>query len=534
MIHPPLPLSRRDSQHLLSILNTSFDEALDKKHPIVSSEGKNSTDHHVHSILSSPMFGSEGTKGTTQPENNHSIWKSDIRKNGLPRLQPGPRKDSVSLAHDMIEWDVQRFRRHVAAGKADPVRAIACLQGCAQQLRAVSERHGIHATCAFKSHGIGSMILNWLWSSGLHDSDEILLNRNFMRPMALFLALEGNIEQSMQWFERLSTKAVLLPCPMKSTHSLIRDPMAIVEQSQATLMSCLLQADASLLKYRDILGASLLSKWPGAYIRPTQGYLIFQSVLYALVNDTEGSLKNGIRLFLQAVATSKINNEVFYERSFVFSAAGNLIVSHIEDGEANRQVEPSIYDAFSQAVHLWSRATNLILAILELHHPSKPSSKHAYVHLKWLTPSHIQLCKPIQRRRIMRLGLDTAGKLLSDATPRSVNQAKQVMEILQENFGHELGVLKSSSDWNCKSFNPSLIDVKEGLPYPTTHARPRTSRSIEGSLLSRACFGELEVEKNRFLYLSSLLKSQNLKDPFRAGQEHQHESLQDCGALNNL
>ena len=129
----------------------------------------------------------------------------------------------------------------------------------------------------------------------------------------------------------------------------------------------------------------------------------------------------------------------------MFLPAAMLIISRIEKSQAVGRVDPSLYDAFSQTADLWSPTSTLIAAILQFHHPVSPNWALAYYHIRTLIPSIIARMKPAQRERTVRLGLNAAEKMLSTGSAWEARKAMKTMTVLEEYFGHELGVLKVSS-----------------------------------------------------------------------------------------
>ena len=465
IIHPPLPLSSRDSQRLLSLLNTSFKEALDSKHPEVSSEARNSTDRHVHSILASPIFGLRSTTQDVRDQGPASPGGSGRRerfvgvdvRNNMSSTSPDQqhRTQSNQVAQAMIEQVAQTFRKAVAAGTADLTRATLCLKESRALVQVVSKQHVAWDVETFQDLGVGSMMLNWLWSSGLKDSDELLLDQEFIQPLSFFLALEGDVEQPMRWFKRLSEKADSKRYPSEITHQNIRNSMAGCELSQAALLISIQHADAfSQAKglynlYRKVFTpGGLLRGWVSQSIRANQQSILAELVRVTLRNTPNGSLDTGISIFLRATRDSEDRNDS-YHRRVVLQPAAMLIVSRIEREKAEGRVDPSLYEAFTQAVVLWGPTNTLMMrATLQLHHPTTPSWSLAHSYIQTLMPSMIACMTPAQRRRTVRLGLIAAEMMLSNGSTWASRKAMATMSVLEKHFGIELGVLEKSKTMN--------------------------------------------------------------------------------------
>ena len=476
IIHPQLPLNSRDSQRLLSLLNSSFNEALDSKHPKVSSEGRNSTDRHVQSLLASPMFGLQSpTQDARDKEHTSSERIERHEKLGVDfrnissRLSSDQQRltRSSQVAYAMIEQVLQTFRKSVAAGTADLTKATLCLKKSREIVQVLSKRHVAWNIGIFQDLGIGSVMLNWLWSSGLQDSVEILLDQEFIQSLSRFLVLEGDFVQPMRWFEQLNLKADPKWDPSEITPKKIGNSMARCEQSQASLLmsvqhaSAFSQAEVSYDMYRTVFTSDgLLRGRVSQTIRANQQFILAEVIRTTLRNDPNGGLDKAVGIFLKAITAPENSNNP-YHREVVFQSAAMLIVSCIERGEVKGQVDLALYDAFTQTVDLWSRTTKLICAILQLHHPVSPSWGLAHHHIQTLVQSIIARMKPAQRERIVRLGLNAAEKMLSNGSTWAARKAMATMSVLEDHFSHELGVLNRSSKMTHEDRKADYADLEE-------------------------------------------------------------------------
>ena len=460
LIHPPLPLSTPESRHLLSLLNTSFTEALDKEHPKVSSEGRNTTDEHVHSILSSPIFGPKPSEHTGRPD-----YSPPFKKHTRTTATESPKStihgplESISIANAMVEANVNSFKNHILTGKANLSRATACLQNSNLSLKWIGKNYHAEAFKGFGKHGVASMMLNWLWSSGLEKSDEVLLHTRFLPLLSPFLVIEGRLEEAMQWFQRLGAKAALYsgdaPFPMAGTLAICLEN---AERSQERLLASLLSWDrwhglqelsGVFEPYKQLaLRDGYLSNWPGISLRRRQQAMLHALVFYAFVQDSDKSLNTAISIFVQAMTLSNVADVSPMELTSVFHDVGDLIVRQIQRGW---KADQPGYNAFSSTVPFWNNTNdlvrhNLVRSILKLHHPNNPDWEPAYLFLSNLTPTIVKESTLWERRRTVSLGLDTARMLLSDGKPPHARRAKRIMEGLQQYFGDELGMLSKSRE----------------------------------------------------------------------------------------
>ncbi|KAL8792507.1 MAG: hypothetical protein Q9195_004877 [Heterodermia aff. obscurata] len=458
MINQQLPISPRDSRHLLSLLNTSFTEALDKEYPKVSSKGRNTTDEHVHSILSNPIFGPKPPVNSSLPKNSPH-FKNHTRTTATDLSKPaihGP-MESLSVANAMTEFQVKSFRSDILTGRADLPGAMLCLRRSMRDLKFISNNHGSQALNGLGKHGIASMMLNWLWSSGLEKSDEVLLHTNFLPLLSPFLVVEGRLAEAMQWFLRLDAKATLYP----SDDSLSLD---------GTLAVCLENAERSreqllaLLRHRNQRNESTevkracdsyvrvafndgyLLHWPRMLLRRRQQAMLHHLVVYSLAQGPKRSLDTAINTFVQAINSSDVGGMSPIELTSVFRLTGRLVVKQIENGWTADQ---SGYDAFSSTVPLWNNTNdvvqrNLVPSIIKLHDPSNPDWGPASFFLSKLTPTIVKGSTLWERRRMVSLGLVTAKMLLSDDRSSYARRAKKIMESLQQLFGDEPGTSTKS------------------------------------------------------------------------------------------
>lgn len=422
------------------------------------------------------MFGSQSprqgvrVKEHTPPGRieRHDRLGVDARDISSPMSSDQQRlKQSSQVAHAMIKQVVQTFRKAVAAGTADLTKATLCLKNSREIVRVATRQHVVWDTRSLQDLGVGSMMLNWLWSSGLQDTDEILLDQEFIHPLSFFLALEGDVEQLMRWFKSLNLRAKSKRNPSEVTHQNIDNPMAECEQSQASLpipvqhARPILHNKGQSTMYRKVFASGgLLRGWVSQNIRENQQFILAEIVRTTLRNDSNGSLDSGLRIFLQTITDPENSNDS-YHREFVFQPAAKLIVSHIERGDIEGRVDSSLYDAFTQTADLWSRTSTLIRATLQLYHPVSPSWAFAYYHIQTLAPSIIARMKPSQRERTVRLGLSAAETMLSHDSTLAARKAMKTMSVLEEHFGHELGVLKRSPKTTHEDQKARHTDLEE-------------------------------------------------------------------------
>ena len=195
-VHPPLPLNPRDSQKLLSLLNSSFRSQLDQEHPKIKSRQRQAIDVHIDSILRSPLFTGphQQTSSVTSKHFKHDNHRSD----SFQRLVK---------SHDNSN-PLEKFRQSVASGKADLEAAQICLDGIWGSIKSLPRwvrREEMKASQA------GPVILNWLWSSGSIHSLSFLRERKFTGVLMPFIVAERQEALVWRWLQLLRKEVKEIP-----------------------------------------------------------------------------------------------------------------------------------------------------------------------------------------------------------------------------------------------------------------------------------------------------------------------------------
>lgn len=208
-IHPPLPLSPRESQQLLSLLNASFRQQLDREHPNHLSKKVGIADNHFRSILSNPLF----TNSRIRPQSSASLKSS----------QPG---NSFEKLQHLVSNPMDHFKQQVAEGAANLETARQCLRACLRNWTALQRDETI------KAHGptkVCGPILHWLWSRGSHQSLEFLEDKKFLALLMPFLVLEGRKQVIRQWLQMLSDTLRCLPVGEKEVSAQVSVQAALLK-----------------------------------------------------------------------------------------------------------------------------------------------------------------------------------------------------------------------------------------------------------------------------------------------------------------
>ena len=203
-VHPPLPINPRDSQKLLSLLNTSFREQLEQEHPEITSGERQATDAHINSILRSPLFSPLGE-----------------RRYPVTSQHPNPSTDMVesvrTIAKDVDNGNVvEHFRRLVANGRADLEAAQLCLISFWNRVKILPKEVRFKE---MKASQAGAVVLHWLWSSGTMHSSSFLREKRFVGALMPFVIVEGRTALVWQWLRLLrdEVKEAPVDAAMKSS-----------------------------------------------------------------------------------------------------------------------------------------------------------------------------------------------------------------------------------------------------------------------------------------------------------------------------
>jgi len=205
-LHPQLPLNAKESQRLLTALTSSFRQQLDQAHPTrvpgedskaIKSKGGSSpsghrelhassvdsADRHLTSILTNPLLARSYATSRPVLRDYASAQESFLRD---------PFQDTVEL--------LEEYHKHGAA--TIPIAAL-CLEKYHAQLDMLSEHDRAKVVDRRRA---GTRTLEWLWQSGLHDTDGFVEDHRLINSMISLVLDEGNEEVLWKW---LATDAKL-------------------------------------------------------------------------------------------------------------------------------------------------------------------------------------------------------------------------------------------------------------------------------------------------------------------------------------
>lgn len=426
VIHPPLPINVRDSQRLLSLLNASFNQALDREHPRVSPAERNTTEDHLHSILSSPHFARKSlrARSTIAFSTAATTTKSPI---------------------DEIKKSIRLFEEHIAAGTASLDLAKQCLHLPSLLLNRSRTSAQVVDLDAIKSIGLASILLNWLWSLGNHKLSAILTDKVFLERLMPLLVIEGQSEQACFWLNDLQSAEDGVWSHLSGGRG------HLVGVSPRHPVLTLLREICSERKIANIEDF-LRSKYELERTNPTAGFWKYirygiakRNVLLHLVASTDRyglGLEEAMRVFLRFQA-SLSPGKGWQDRRQLLNHSGRYIVHAILSCADTTRLDRRVYDRFFESTPRWSQPLLFFEAILLLRHPSEPSANAMCSFFRNHEGSGVPSEAPAFRRRVLRSGLLAADLLLSSKADDAVVEAKLIMDILEKYYSSELGKLKN-------------------------------------------------------------------------------------------
>ena len=187
-LHPPLPKSTEQSQLVMSLLRTSFDELneqSDSQPQAHSSSNEHYANLHLQSILANPLFNTDS-------------------QNPAPPLRQ--MRDFATCQ------PMDAFKKQVSQGTADLATAKSCLL---RQYAIYRNTASAVPRDLMQSSGAASIILQWLWSSGEEDTGMFLNDSGFVTILIRFLVAEGHHARISQWLSRCN---IIGEKPFSSLH----------------------------------------------------------------------------------------------------------------------------------------------------------------------------------------------------------------------------------------------------------------------------------------------------------------------------
>ena len=390
-IHPPLPLTQRESTQLLNLLTTSFRHQLDREHGTVGSEA-GASDRATAAVTSSKL---------ARKHRRYSQSKSDARlptDRHLHSILTNPLFKNVETKSDsssqQLRDPMEIFDEAYAKGFMKLEYAAACLKA---KKRMIVKSSVFSVRDAMKLSGAGSKTLKWMFSSGVANDSLFLDDEAFSEILVEFLVAEGLQSVVWTWLETLFSK------------------ISSAGTKPATITS--------------VKGAARL--------------------LYHLVKaESSGfvSLDNAFRSLGRA---ENMLSSLRCEFRPVLKRAGEYLYWKIVHQHASHPASsPEMFDLFLSIMPRLSLRNKIAWSNLFLYHPTKPDAKPALKCLEKAKKIASTASDPEAQRVLLRekyyydsrtiyLGLDTARFLLERDQHTKTHW---VMNFLHETYGKQLGL----------------------------------------------------------------------------------------------
>ncbi len=392
-VHPPLPLTPRESTQLLNLLTTSFRRQLDREHGTVVSEG-GANDKSSASFSSSKLAPGKHRR--------HSQSRSDVRPptdRHLHSILTNPLFRDVEKESDtrsqQLRDPMEIFDEACAKGFMKVEYAAACLKA---KKRKILQSSALSVRDAMKLSGAGSKTLNWMLSSGVANDSSFLEDKAFSEILVDFLVAEGQQSVIWTWLETLALK------------------ISSADTKPATIPPV---RDASNLLY------------------------------YLVKAQTCGSASLDVAFRSLGRAENMLSG-LPYKYRHVLRGAGEYLYKEIVNHHASYSASsPDMFDLYLSIVpRLLSFKNETALPNLLLYHPTKPDAKPALKYLEKAKKTASAGSDSEDQRVVLRashynetrtiyLGLNTARFLLERGLH---NKANWVMNFLEETYGKHLGL----------------------------------------------------------------------------------------------
>lgn len=417
-LHPPLPLTPRESQQLLSLLTSSFRKQLNREHrsfradddikirrkPVGNSHGKStrarspsispptattssswSTDHHLQSILKNPLF----SAGLKDPRPSLLIQSP---------IYHGDIEEGQSASFDPMAW----FEGTVASGSATITKAKYSLETLCKILTSSPETSVKHEMA---KSGAGSKVQSWLWSSGLEESLEFLRDNGFTAVLTRYLVAERRHEVVWKWMHRLRD----LECKRSTEESKGLPPAPI--QSAGGLLLHLVKAEST----------------HGDGVRAAVGHFLH--------------IAGRERLEKMEAQQGSMMREHARLASKFLGPTGRYLTHVLTENPRAAKLDVEFFERFTKSTLMWS-SESLYQAKLQLHHPGKPSAEAALRYLKHISTKVSFTPSARKRKDIVHLFLDSASLLLQQDR---YDDGALVMEFIRRNYAADLGIAQAQA-----------------------------------------------------------------------------------------
>ena len=371
-------LSSKDSQKLLRLLTTNFRDEIDKRS---GTDGRNLADHHFSSLLASPLFGE--TK--SNPRTSQNTTKT-------------PNSGHFSV-REITAQPLECLAECIAGGYATlPVadHLLKTIRVSLVSINITADQRSAITTIQAKA---GSLILNWLWSSGQAASCLFLFNRSFTFELVnCLIASKHGDSIYWTWIENLQSRASAL-CERGGA----KNVLPVQSHLLATVTKCI----------------ALQKGLPDAARHLLEAVRIFPSLSLSKTEATRvGLLHESGRIL-----------------------ASRLLARRCQVRQ-NGDFPVALYDAVILTIPQWAPAhlSPLYSARAYLFHPTEPTTRSVMAFYENRNTVLQNLQSPQDRSFFLVLGLHAVDIILSKRGTKSLAEANSILEQLKRAFPEELAI----------------------------------------------------------------------------------------------
>ncbi|KAL8647231.1 MAG: hypothetical protein Q9210_005681 [Variospora velana] len=376
-LHKPLPLNHRESQKLLNLLSDSFKRNFDREFPPGLADTDHSPDDHFQSLLKSPLLSVNRIRRSSTLDR-----KMDI-------------KQDAAQVRDLVfavKQPAESFRQRVATGAANMASAKLALDN---QMKKALASASVDAKDSIRASEMGSIMTNWLWSTGRCEDLKFFKDRDFVDRLMPFLVAEGQYKPIWEWLQRSQHIAA----PSRNAGSLL---------------------------HRDV----------GYFIKK----LVQSEGLYGQ------GLQSAIQMFLTNLRSMAQQSPapLQYTLSELNYPAGVYLIWLLVAQSTSSRVDESVIHGFDGSLESWvhRRLVACYRSLIQLLRPQQRASVQAAQLVSAIESCETQVTRK-ERLILIRVGLKAVEIFLAND---SLKEAAQVMKTLQLRFGAELGIGSKPAD----------------------------------------------------------------------------------------
>lgn len=212
-LHHPDPLTRQQTQRFLDAVTTSFRKNLDEEHGWSASERRKSRSasgeaqqHHATPAadaalgLANPV----ADRARPRPTDHHlsSILSSPLFRPPPPSVPkpPGAKRDPMDVFDQAVSKGLMTLP--IAAGCLVAKRRM-----ISESRNAILDSQASANTASLSEFNIGGRVLGWLRSSGMDRTLEFAHHGSFIEPLVPFLVAEGKEDVIWTWLASLMSRS---------------------------------------------------------------------------------------------------------------------------------------------------------------------------------------------------------------------------------------------------------------------------------------------------------------------------------------